>query len=235
MKSFRTFAGRDTGRDALASAGQVPPVRAEVLAEVRSAIEHAAATERAIGVVHRPVRRRNPRGSWLVAGAVAASIAGGAVVVAAPWSVQTTRPDIVATGTGALPEGESATGAGSCAVDYSLTTLAERTFAFAGTVIAIDTGGLFGTNRVTFQVQEWFRGGTATEVTLDMVPPIEPGGTATDSRQLTTPSYTVGTRLLVSGASRGGDAQLEDGIVWGCGFTRYYDPTTAAAWRDAME
>jgi hypothetical protein len=36
------------------------------------------------------------------------------------------------------------------------------------------------------------------------------------------PSYAVGTRLLVSG---------EDQIVWACGFTRYFDEETAAAWR----
>jgi hypothetical protein len=36
------------------------------------------------------------------------------------------------------------------------------------------------------------------------------------------PSYSVGTRLLVS---------REDAIAWGCGFTRYVDEETAAAWR----
>ncbi len=56
-----------------------------------------------------------------------------------------------------------------------------------------------------------------------------------DSRQLTVPSYTVGTRLLVSGEFSQEGTSLQDAIIWGCGFTRYYDPTTADAWRTALD
>ncbi len=56
-----------------------------------------------------------------------------------------------------------------------------------------------------------------------------------DSRQLTSPSYTVGTRLLVSGEIPQEETSLQDATVWGCGFTRYYDPTTADAWRTALD
>lgn len=46
-------------------------------------------------------------------------------------------------------------------------------------------------------------------------------------------AYGVGTRLLVSGGPRWGGPPLRDAIAWGCGFTRYYDPQTAADWAAA--
>jgi hypothetical protein len=49
------------------------------------------------------------------------------------------------------------------------------------------------------------------------------------------PGYRIGTRLLVSGMPRWGGAPLADAIAWGCGFTRYYSPATAAAWATAMK
>ena len=234
MRRPRLFETRGPGWEPLASLRDVPPVDEEVLAGVHAAVERAAAAEGEMGTTRRRAHQHSTRRPWVAAGAVAATIAAAAVVVASPWSVQTAPPDVVATGTGPLPEGGSGTAAGSCASVYSLSTLTERAFAFDGTVTTIDTGGLFGTHRVTFQVHEWFRGGTGTVVTLDMIPPVEPGDTATDSRQLTTPSYTVGTRLLVSGERPQTGAPLEDALVWGCGFTRYYDPTTADAWRTAL-
>jgi hypothetical protein len=229
----------DTSRAAwepLASLRDVPPVEEEVLAGVHAVIGRAAAVERAAGTTPRPVRRRSPRHrTWLAAGALAATITAAAAVVASPWSVQTTAPDVVATGTGPLPEGGPGTAVGSCAYEYNLSALDERAFAFDATVTAIDSGGLFGTNQVTFQVHEWFRGGTEPVVTLDMIPPVEPGDAVSDSRQLTSPSYTVGTRLLVSGEFPQEETSLQEATVWGCGFTRYYDPTTADAWRTALD
>jgi len=47
------------------------------------------------------------------------------------------------------------------------------------------------------------------------------------------PAYEVGTRLLVSGAPRWGGAPLDAAIAWPCGFTRSYDPQTAAEWAAA--
>ncbi len=47
-------------------------------------------------------------------------------------------------------------------------------------------------------------------------------------------AYGVGSRLLVSGEARWGGSPLEDPIGWGYGFSRYYDPETATAWRDAL-
>ncbi len=106
-----------------------------------------------------------------------------------------------------------------CVEMYTLVNLAHRAFAFDGTVVEI---GSARTNRpgvelplagVTFRVNQWFRGGSAQTVTVDM-------GT----------SPQIGTRLLVSGQPRWGGTALTDAIAWGCGFTRYYDPDTAAQW-----
>ncbi|MBN9620850.1 MAG: hypothetical protein J0H43_14145 [Actinobacteria bacterium] len=117
---------------------------------------------------------------------------------------------------------------------YSLSALAQRAFAFDGTVSAIvapqpdasDGGGLSGYVFVSFTVHEWFRGGSGTAVTLDMF-----GPAVTVGREV---SYGVGTRLLMSGEPRFGGSPLQDPIGWGCGFSRYYDETTATAWRQAF-
>jgi hypothetical protein len=236
MTRPRLFDTRRAAYEPLASLRDVQPVEEEVLAGVHVMIERAAAAERAADTTRGAVRRRSPRHrTWLAAGTVAAAIAAAAAVVTSPWSVQTTPPDVVATGTGPLPEGGSGAAVGSCAYEYSLSALDERAFGFDATVTAIDSGGLFGTNQVTFQVHEWFRGGTEPVVTLDMIPPVEPGEPVSDSRQLTSPSYTVGTRLLVSGEIPQEGTSPQDGTVWGCGFTRYYDSMTADAWRTASD
>ena len=101
-------------------------------------------------------------------------------------------------------------GATDCPQEYATTTVRSRDFAFDGTVTAIDDAG------VTFEVHEWLVGEGAATVQLRMSPPDVP------DRSEASPSYSVGTRLLVSG---------DDGIAWVCGFTRYHDTETAAAWR----
>lgn len=68
--------------------------------------------------------------------------------------------------------------------------------------------------------------GQAT-VTVDMMAGPE-AGTASSVEGT---AYGVGARLLVSGAPRFGEAPLKAPIAWACGFTRSYDPTTAASWR----
>jgi hypothetical protein len=71
---------------------------------------------------------------------------------------------------------------------------------------------------VTFEVREWFVGEGPQTFTVRM-------GAPTRSRvSESAPSYFVGTHLLVSG---------ELGVAWDCGFTRYFDEDTAAAWRSA--
>jgi hypothetical protein len=134
---------------------------------------------------------------------------------------------------GALPEG----GAASCVYEPTPDNLAMRAFAFDGTVTAIDTaaedappdGDDLGYARVTFAVERWFTGGAAPEVVVQMSPPLEVPVVAQDDEG--GPSYRVGTRLLVSGEPRwGGPDPLTDPVVWGCGFTVYWDAQTAQAW-----
>ncbi|MEU7756872.1 hypothetical protein [Micromonospora sp. NPDC049171] len=138
---------------------------------------------------------------------------------------------------GPLPE----RGAASCVERPTPGAIANRAFAFDGVVATI---GPAHTNRpgvdrldlvgVTFTVGEWFSGGTASRVTVDMFPPV-PG--THDPTAETFSSYAIGSRLLVSGGPRQprpGGSPFDDAIAWGCGFTRYYDQSTAQSWRRAV-
>ncbi|HEX8498901.1 MAG TPA: hypothetical protein VF661_17000 [Actinomycetales bacterium] len=151
---------------------------------------------------------------------------------------------LVSCGHDAEPATESRTGpvgdggaASSCVATYAPSTVGERAFAFDGTVTAIREGttnrpggGHLDTSAVTFAVHEWWRGGPVSTVTVDLQ--LSPGG-RTASEEVS-PPYGVGTRLLVSGENRWGGEPLDDALAWGCGFTRYHDRATAAAWREAM-
>lgn len=219
----------------LRSLGVVPPVDERVLADVRRRVEEAARElpieSASIGPYDRSVRfDLSRRQQWVGVGGLLAAVAASVVFVAiAPWAVDTTRPDVVASGTGELP-GEAS---GGCAFEYSPETLAERTLAFDGTVEKIDSGGPFAGNSVEIRVEEWFVGkpeGVQEFVVVNMAPPSDQGaGQYSDSRQAESPTYTVGTRLLVAGEST-----REELLVWGCGFTRYYEPATSDEWRRAF-
>ncbi len=135
--------------------------------------------------------------------------------------------------TGPLPDG----GAASCVESYAPKAVKGRAFAFDGVVVEVgpsvsDRGDEadLGLPGVTFEVREWFSGGRADTVTVDMQPP------RTGSADPSDPGYAYGvdSRLLVSGEARWGGSPLEHPIAWGCGFSRYYDPETATAWRDAL-
>lgn len=198
---------------------------------------------------------RHARLAWAT-GAIAAAVAVVAVVSGGllggqPLGDERANPPVatrgpLATSTGITPTGPLNPGAAaSCAVEYSPTSVTGRAFAFDGTVTAIgparsnrasvDLGaareGLAPLDLVaaTFSVNQWYRGGSGSTVTVDFTPP-EVGHVMDESG----PSYGVGTRLLVSGESRWGGAALTDAIAWGCGFTRYYDKATADSWRAAF-
>lgn len=135
--------------------------------------------------------------------------------------------------TGSLPDG----GTASCVEYYAPKALTGRAFAFDGVVVEVGPsvsdrgdGADLGLPGVTFEVREWFSGGRADTVTVDMQP------LTTGSADPSDPGYAygIGSRLLVSGEARWGGSPLEDPIAWGCGFSRYYDPETAAAWHDAL-
>lgn len=180
----------------------------------------------------RQVRMTLSAGLLVAAAAAGVAMFSNASLVNSPTQQAVVAPVYRPTQTGALPD----TGLAKCATSYSPEQVAEAGFAFEGTVVAITAGrtdrpgvelGLVGT---TFEVRQWFVGGTAATITVDMPPP---GSKTLPELSEAPPSYEIGTRLLVSGASRWGAGILVDGIAWGCGFTRYYDAQTAASWSDA--
>lgn len=131
--------------------------------------------------------------------------------------------------TGPLPDN----GAASCIEPYNLATLKQRAFAFDGTVTetpATAPPADPGRVAVTFRVNEWFRGHRQTTVTISMIAP-----TVNTARGLT---YEAGTRLLVTGETEVADRDRpltpDRATAWACGFTHYYDKSTAAAWRQVF-
>jgi hypothetical protein len=122
----------------------------------------------------------------------------------------------------------------SCVEDYSPATLVERSFAFDGTVGSIelrrDPHLPPGENEVhwlTFNVNRWFRGGSASQV-----------GVWIDALNLETSVGTIeaepGTRLLVAGEPRWGGEPLDDPIAWACGFTQPWTREAASEWEAAF-
>jgi hypothetical protein len=113
------------------------------------------------------------------------------------------------------PTGPISGGIGMCVEQYSLETLANRAFAFDGTVSA--TSG----DSVTFTVNAAFRGIEGKSITLKA-----PGMTGSAVTSAGGPSLAVGQRYLVAG---------DDTFVWGCGFTQNYDADVAAAWTATVD
>jgi len=111
------------------------------------------------------------------------------------------------------PSSDPGSGIGSCVETDSADRLANRDFAFDGTVAAIDS------DQVTFTVNESFAGSGGDEVTLTAT-----GMTGTSITSAGGASLTVGERYLVAG---------DDTFAWACGFTQPYDAAVAAEWADA--
>jgi hypothetical protein len=148
-------------------------------------------------------------------------------------AVKDGSPNPTADRSGPLPDA----GAASCVESYAPEAVTGRAFAFDGVVVEVgrsvsDRGGSsdLGLPGVTFEVREWFSGGRADTVTVDLQSP----STGSEEASVAGHAYDVGSRLLVSGEARWGGSPLEHPIAWGCGFSRYYDPATATAWRDAL-
>jgi len=117
---------------------------------------------------------------------------------------------------------------------YNAKTIGNRAFALDGTITNISSGGTnkadkgtLDTVAVTFQVNEWFKGGKSTAVKIDLMSPTN-NITGDDTH-----AYKQGTRLLVSGEPRWGGEPLTDAIAWSCGSTRYYEGAVADEWRQA--
>ena len=115
---------------------------------------------------------------------------------------------------GITPGGSVGTGSASCVEQYTPTTLANRSFAFDGTVSAISG------EQVTFTVGTAYRGAAGGTITLDA-----PGMTGTAITSAGGPNLAVGERYLVAG---------DDHFVWACGYTQPYDAAVAAEWTAAL-
>jgi len=115
---------------------------------------------------------------------------------------------------GIVPGDSGGTGSASCVEPYSRTAIRNRSFAFDGTVTAIDG------ERVTFAVNAAFRGAEGETVTLDA-----PGMTGTSITSAGGPNLAIGERYLVAG---------DDSFVWACGYTQPYDAAIAAEWAAAL-
>lgn len=200
----------------------------------------------AVGVrLRRRTRRR--RALLTAAPLLLVAVAATAIVSARGPGTSTARPPAVAVSTASAsePAGQSTDahsrrgplpdGQGSCIEPYNLATLKQRAFAFDGTVTATadkkpsDSDGTpSGFLAVTFHVNEWFRGGDQNTVTVTMVEPA-----VLSAQEM---SYRVGTRLLVTGeADRDRPLQASTATAWACGFTHYYDQSTAKAWRQTFK
>ncbi|HZX07618.1 hypothetical protein, partial [Kribbella sp.] len=93
---------------------------------------------------------------------------------------------------------------------------------------AVDDGAAPGRIQVTFTVHQWFRGGTADQVTVTAYAT----ATGRTSEIADRATFRPGTRLLVSGATQ----PAAPPIAWsGCGFTRPYDQATAATWQSTLK
>ena len=122
--------------------------------------------------------------------------------------VEVVAPD----GDGAITPGGSMSG--SCVELYDLTTLEGRETAFDGTLVAVDG------DQATFTVNQWFRGGDGTSVTLAGASVLQGNNRAQPGASL-----TPGTRLLVAG---------DGGFAWSCGFTQPYDAAVAQQWMETL-
>ncbi len=150
--------------------------------------------------------RRLPWGTrTLGIGAGFAAVAAIALVVA--FGGRSPAPGIT-------PGGSIGTGSASCVEPYSKTAITHRTFAFEGTVSAIEG------ETVAFTVGTAYRGAVGGTITLDA-----PGMTGTTITSAGGPNLAVGERYLVAG---------DDHFVWACGYTQPYDAAVAAEWAAAL-
>ncbi|HVE75444.1 MAG TPA: hypothetical protein VND22_01615 [Actinomycetota bacterium] len=124
-------------------------------------------------------------------------------------------------------EPRAAEASARCNPAYSLTALKEKQFAFDGLVTEIgertdpaNPAGRMGT--AVFSINEWYKGGGATELTLQSTLP-----RTEDSVPITEgPDLTVGSRYLVSG---------QGAFVGTCGFTRGWSHEEGAEWEKAFK
>lgn len=163
-----------------------------IVARVRARVEEGTRHE-SLDMLR---RRRLP------VAALGTGIALGAIAVLVVMTGGFLRP--------ALEPQPSGLGVGFCVEQYGPETLRHRSIAFDGTVTSVTT------DRVTFAINESFRGTEGSSVTL-----AAPGMTGATVTSAGGPSFAIGQRYLVAG---------EDQFAWGCGFSQPYDSDVAAEW-----
>ena len=173
-----------------------------------------------------PSPRPTPKRSWMFqpAWAASAAVAVVAVVVGTVALVGDGSPSAppAAAISPTIP-GNTVPSIGMCVEFYSLETLANRDFAFDGTVSSVSG------DQVTFVVNQWFLGDQVTEVTLTATGltggVVTSGGGVTLGGEVTSIDGDVtlveGERFLVAGSGT---------FAWSCGFTQAYDAAVAADW-----
>lgn len=118
--------------------------------------------------------------------------------------------------------------AASCAFEYDPAALAERAWAFDGTLVSLGTledSHLGSVPAATFTVNHWYRGGSGNGVTVQF----ETGPIAEY-----VPDTEIGARLPVTGEPRWGGQPLDDPVAWGCGFTQAWTADAAESWANAL-
>lgn len=126
---------------------------------------------------------------------------------------------------------------GGCAYQYNAQTLAQRNFAFDGTVRAIHETRKANARyyAVDFDVHRWFVGGSGSSYTTGFSSPDNGMDVSVPNEALegeeVGPSYGIGTRFLVGGEH---DYAKNKTFVWSCGFTRYWTAQDAAVWDRAF-
>jgi hypothetical protein len=186
-------------RDPLDELRHADPVRGAPVPSISRARVWARIEEARMTTTTPPRRRLAPWAAGIAAVAVTGAIA------------MLTMPGI---GEGFTPTpSQRGPGIGTCVETYSQETLANRDFAFDGTVTAIDG------DEVTFGVADVFRGELAGSATFTAT-----GMTGTSVTSAGGPSLVIGQRYLVAG---------DDRFAWACGFTRPYDAAVAAEWAEA--
>lgn len=164
------------------------------------------------------------RSGGVPAGGIAAPPPGASSVAVVPSATPhaTATPPAASANPTPAPSASETTGPISpgggmamCIESYDLSTLANRQFAFDGTVTAIDG------DEVTFTVNHSYRGETGPGVTLTAS-----GMTGAVITLDGGPVLAVGGRYLVSG---------DDQFAWACGFTQDFDATVADAWASALK
>lgn len=156
-------------------------------------------------VMSEPTRRRTWSTRTLGLGAGMAAL--GALALALTLGGRGATPDVT-------PGGSGGSGSAFCVEPYSTTAITHRTFAFDGTVSAING------DKVTFTVGTAYRGAAGGTITLDA-----PGMTGATITSAGGPNLAVGERYLVAG---------DDQFVWACGYTQPYDAAVAAEWAAAL-